>query len=200
LKRAKTDWGQVRNRMQASQAALERALTPTSERIEDVYRRRAVRLALVHQQYQPAATRLPVLICHAAQERCAIDTKNVAEVLPFVRCVPVPGAPQHILGVINLRGELRAVADLGRLLNPGVESGNSGFVLMLRNQGQTTGRGEIGLKVDRIEGVLEVMPQEWIATAHGNFGKGLVSGTLMLVDIEKLLAGLVRLDEELLVT
>jgi len=54
-------------------------------------------------------------------------------VLPFAPCAPVPGAPPQFLGVINLRGELRAVVDLARLLVPSADgNSDSEFVLMLR--------------------------------------------------------------------
>ncbi len=202
MKRAATDWGRVRDRMRVSEAALERALAPGQDRIQEVFRRRAVLLAAVQEQHKPAAARVPVLICQVAQERYAIEAKDVVEVLPLTRCTPVPGASRNIVGVINLRGALRAVVDLGRLLGPlNVESapepGDSGFVLMLRNKGQVAGSGEIGLKVDRIEALLEATPQEWTPAGNGTFGKGLVSGNLMLVDIEKVLEGTVSTKESL---
>jgi purine-binding chemotaxis protein CheW len=196
MKRAKTDWGIVRERMRASEVALARALAPAQERIEEVYRHRAILLATVQEQHRPAAPRLPVLICQVAQERYAIEVRDVAEVLPLARCTPVPGASRNILGVINLRGALRAVVDLGHLLKSSeVEPGDSGFVLMLRNKGHAAGSGEIGLKVDRIEALLEVTPQEWVHAESGTFGKGLVSGNLMLVDVEKVLEGIVSTKE-----
>jgi purine-binding chemotaxis protein CheW len=200
VKLAATNWEEVRNRMRASEAALEQALAPTPERIEDAYRRRAVLLAAVEKQHEPISTRLPVLVCRLAEERYAIEAKDVSEVVAFERCVPVPGAPQHILGVINLRGELRAVADLGCLLNPsGAGTGGSGLVVMLRNKGHVSGSGEIGLKVDRVEALLEVTPQKspsgGPAGGYGGFGKGLVSGALMLIDLEKVLAELIAGEE-----
>ena len=83
-----------------------------------------------------------------------------------------------------MRGELRAVLDLANLLGLS-ENGNrdSGLVLMLRRPGQ-----EIGLKVDSIEELQEIRPEELSVPVQGSFVKGIASGALMLLSVEAVLA------------
>jgi purine-binding chemotaxis protein CheW len=183
MKRAAIDWDNVRERLRASELALAEALAEGPERIEAAYRQRAVRLAQGQTEHEPASTGLPMLIFRLAQELYAIELQEVAEVLPFARCTRVPGGPPNFLGVINLRGDLRPVLDLGRLL-AGSENGNSdsGFVLMLRRSGQ-----EIGLKVDRIEELREIRPDDSGVVPGGRYVKGVASGALMLLSVDAVL-------------
>jgi purine-binding chemotaxis protein CheW len=193
LKKAGIDWGQVRDRLRVSESAVEEAQAASPRRIEDAYRRRAVWLAKGHAERKAVSTGLPVLVFRLAKERYAIELKELAEVLPFAGCAPVPGSPQF-LGAINLRGELRAVVDLGRLLlSSAGENSDAGFVLILRNQnsrpgGHGVGAQEIGVKVDDIQELREIQPEELTLPAQGNYGKGLVCGTLLLLDVDALLA------------
>jgi chemotaxis signal transduction protein len=193
MKPAGIDWERVRSRLRASELALEEARAESPERIEAAYRQRAVRLAKVQGELEPVSTGLPVLVFRLAQERYAIELHEVAEALPFARCTPAPGSPPQFRGVINLRGELRAVVDLSRLLALS-ENGDrdAGFVLMLRRQGR-----EIGLKVDRIEEVREIRPEELSVPAQGNYVKGIASGTLMLLSVEAVLAEVFSKEESL---
>jgi purine-binding chemotaxis protein CheW len=192
LKKGNIDWGQVRDRLRVSESALEEAQAASPRRIEDAYRRRAVWLARGHTERKPVSAGLPVLVFRLAKERYAIELKEVAEVLPFAECAPVPGSPQF-LGVINLRGELRAVVDLGRLLlSSAGENSDAGFVLILRNQNSRPGaRGvgdqEIGVKVDHIQELREIQPEDVSLTAQGQYVKGIASGTLLLLDVDSVL-------------
>jgi purine-binding chemotaxis protein CheW len=183
MKRAAIDWDNVRSRLRASESALAEALAEGPGRIEAAYRERAVRLAQVQAEHEPVSSGLPMLIFRLAQERYAIELQEVAEVLPFAPCTPVPGGPPNFLGVINLRGDLRPVLDLGRLLAGG-ENGNSdsGFVLMLRRPGQ-----EIGLKVDRIEELREIRPDDSGVVPGSRYVKGVASGALMLLSVDAVL-------------
>jgi chemotaxis signal transduction protein len=191
MKRTNIDWEIVRSRLRASEHALEEALAESPERVENAYRQRAVRLA--GKQVDPGreSASLPVLVFRLAlaTERYAIELKDLAEVLPFAHCAAVPGASAEFLGVINLRGELRAVLDLRRLLGLS-ENGlsedadkDSGFVLMLSRPGH-----EIGLKVDHIEDVREIRPEDLALPARGTYLTGFTSGTLTLLRADAVLA------------
>ena len=52
----------------------------------------------------------------AAGQRYAIKALLVDEVTPLTRLSPLPGAPDYMAGVMNLRGEPIPVADLSMLL------------------------------------------------------------------------------------
>jgi purine-binding chemotaxis protein CheW len=184
------NWEQVRSRLRASEEALEEALRAGPHRIQTTYRQRAVRLAKKHASPTAVSPGLPVIIFRLVQERYAIELKDLAEVLPFTRCTPVPGAPPQFVGVINLRGELRGVLDLSQLLAlPESESTKSGFILILRS-----GLG-VGLKVDSIEDLHEIRPEELTRPMQANYLKGLAAGTLPLLDADKLLADVFSKEE-----
>lgn len=63
-----------------------------------------------------AANRVTVACLRAAGEVLAIDASQVREVVRFRPPTPLPGAPQLIDGVLDLRGALVPVVDLGRAL------------------------------------------------------------------------------------
>jgi purine-binding chemotaxis protein CheW len=191
MTKASVNWEQVRSRLRASEEALEEALRAGPQRIQIAYRQRAVRLAKTQASPTAASPGMPVIIFRLAGERYAIELKYLAEVLPFTRCTPVPGAPSQFLGVINLRGELRGVLDLSQLLAlPEGESTKSGFILMLRRSGLG-----VGLKVDSIEDLHEIRPEELTRPMQANYLKGLASGTLPLLDADKLLADVFSKEE-----
>jgi purine-binding chemotaxis protein CheW len=133
----------------------------------------------------------PVLVFRLARERYAIKLEEVSEALPFARCARAPGSPPEFRGVMNLRGELRAVLDLATLLALS-ENGDrdSGFVLMLRRPGR-----EIGLKVDRIEELREIRTEELSVSTAGNYVKAIASGALMLLNVEAVLAAVFSAEE-----
>lgn len=189
MKRTRIDWDLVRSRLQSSEQALEEAMTESPARIDAAYRLRAARLAKRRVEQAPHAATLTVLVFRLGLDRYAIEIKEVAEALRLERCAPVPGSLPLFAGVINLRGDLRAVVDLARLLAPpgGADPGNkgddSGFVLLLRRHGQ-----EIGLKVDRIEDLREIGPEDLSLPSQGKYVTGLAPGTLMLLSVDAVLA------------
>ena len=189
MKRTRIDWDLVRSRLQSSEQALEEAMTESPARIDAAYRLRAARLAKRRVEQAPHAATLTVLVFRLGLDRYAIEIKEVAEALRLERCAPVPGSLPLFAGVINLRGELRAVVDLARLLalpggaDPGNKGDDSGFVLLLRRHGQ-----EIGLKVDRIEDLREIGPEDLSLPSQGKYVTGLAPGTLMLLSVDAVLA------------
>jgi purine-binding chemotaxis protein CheW len=191
MKRAAVDWDRVRSRLRSSERALEEALAESPERIAIAYRQRARRLASVQSEPVPVSAGLPALVFRLARERYAIELAEVSEALPYVRCTRPPGSPPQFRGVMNLRGELRAVLDLAVLLAI-FENGSrdSGFVLMLRRPGR-----EIGLKVDSVEELRELRLEELSVPARGSYVKGIASGALMLLDVEAVLAAVFSKEE-----
>jgi chemotaxis signal transduction protein len=180
MKRSRIDWYVVRSRLRLSERALEEAMSESPERIDAVYRQRAARLAKGRSQHASAGDRLKVLVFRLGLERYAIELGEVAEAIPLQRCAPVPGSLPIFAGVINLRGELRAVVDLTRLLALSASSnGEPGFVLVLRQRGQA-----IGFKVDRIEELREIGREELSSLADNKYVTGVAPGMLMLLSID----------------
>ena len=172
------DWKEVHRRLARSEALLEEALTPVPSRVEEIFERRAARLAGRPVARDSASPALRVMVLRLGDERYGIETTDLAEVAPLAGCIPVPGSMPHILGVIQLRGELCAVASLCKLI--GVEEtgdGASSVVVLLRSAA-----GRIGLRMDGVEELLEVRPEE-LVSADQKYLKGL-TGKVMMLDVE----------------
>jgi purine-binding chemotaxis protein CheW len=186
-------WESVHARLRASESALQEALSASPQRVEAAYRERAIRLANLSAQRGPVSPGTPAVIFWLGEERYAIDLKELAEVMPCADCTPVPGTPAQFLGVMNVHGELRSVLDLSVVLGvPRRDSSGSGFVLMLSHRWQG-----IGLRVDSVEDLREIRLEEMTPANQGKFVKGLISGTLLLLDTEKMLAEVISQEESL---
>lgn len=177
------NWEQVRSRLRANEEALERSLEASPERIQSVYRQRARQLASSRTPSTSISPGRPVMVFRLERERYAIELTYLAEVLPFTGCTPVPGAAPSLLGVINLRGELHGILNLAQVLTiPRRSSTQSGFILVLRHSDR-----RIGLKVDSVEDLNQIRSEEVTTPMQTKYTKGLVSGTLALLEVEKLL-------------
>lgn len=178
-------WDEVHRRLEKSEDSLGEALSASPERVKAVFRRRALHLARQDADGTgSSAPAIPAMVCRAGGERYAIALDQLAEVVPFRGCTPVPGARPELLGVIGLRGEIRPVIDLARILS-GISSSDSGVVLILRSR--------IGLKVEHVEDLRQiqidsVQPDQAGAEAQERYLRRVGSGTLALLDAEAMLS------------
>ena len=86
-----------------------------------------------------------------AGQRYALPILDVQEVLNIAMIEPVPGAPEGVLGVLNLRGSIVTVLDLRHRLGlPPQPDGGSILVATCRNE-------TIGLRIDRVADVLTIV-------------------------------------------
>lgn len=78
-------------------------------------------LPLLHSDWAPeqpkSADALRVCLIELGQERFAIDLRQVREVFEPESVTPVPGMPDALVGVTNLRGTIIPLADLRRALS-----------------------------------------------------------------------------------
>jgi hypothetical protein len=110
-----TDWAEVRARLDRAGAATAEALRLSPERARAVLEERARALARVPPAEYAGAV-LEVVTFDLAGERYALETRHVRAVVRLGEHTPVPGAPDFLVGVLNLRGEVLAVMDLGKVL------------------------------------------------------------------------------------
>ena len=177
-------WEEVRRRMDAVGRAMEAAAHPPPEAIRRVLEDRARRLA------QPAeAGALPetreLLVFTLAGARYAIDPAHAQEVMPLRDLVPVPCTPPQVLGVVNHRGRVLPVLDLGPVLDlPGVGPLQERQVLVVEAAGMV-----FGLVADAVAGVEsrgapEIAPQPPARAAqHPAFIKGVTSDMVAILDL-----------------
>jgi purine-binding chemotaxis protein CheW len=83
-----------------------------------------------------------------------MDILLVQEINPYVDITPVPHAPFHIKGVMNLRGEIVTVIDMRRVLGlPEKEITSQHCNIIIESEGE-----RIGLLIDSIADVIEINP------------------------------------------
>ena len=156
--------------------------------IEEVYRRRARRIAERKHDVESAAA-LPALVFRLGAERYGIELSHLVEILPYRHCTDIPGGPGALLGVINLRGDIRAVADSRRLLGlPEGDGSDKGYIVMVRHES-----GVVGLKVDSVEGVRDVAADELSATdgdAASRFLKAITADGVIVIDTRAALSSI----------
>jgi purine-binding chemotaxis protein CheW len=110
------DWDAVRRRLEQAIRSTGQTDRLPPDRARAVLEERARALARPLQVAAPEAATLRLVTFGLANERYAIEARHVREVVRLTGYTPVPGAPDFLLGVMNLRGEVVAVLDLGKFL------------------------------------------------------------------------------------
>src|SRR5699024_2147237 len=97
------------------------------------------------------------------QQQYGLNVLQIREIICATEITPVPGAPRHVLGIINVRGSIITVVDTRqRLALPLREMRDSDWILVMDVDGQS-----IGLLVDEVSEVIDVDPRR-IESMHTN--------------------------------
>ncbi len=81
----------------------------------DILRKRAESLATEAEEYS-AREMMSVLLFRLGDEWYGTDIEGVREILQEYTITPLPCVPRHILGVVNVRGEIVSVTDPAMLM------------------------------------------------------------------------------------
>jgi purine-binding chemotaxis protein CheW len=109
----------------------------------------------------PNAATEHLLIVEVGGQLFAFAASHLREVIPWRRATRIPGAPQPVRGLINLRGALIVVADVAkRLLGDSQEkqATDEGSIVLVESDGKSLGlavhdvRDVVALEVEPIEG------------------------------------------------
>lgn len=136
------DWQTVRERLDRRSDAS----VAVEERERAVLAERARILARVPAAAPDAGDVLDVVVLALGRERFAIESRFVREIVRLSEITPVPGAPEALAGVTNLRGEILGVFDLAKLF--GLPAGAPGDLARLLVLGRD--RTELGVLADAI--------------------------------------------------
>jgi purine-binding chemotaxis protein CheW len=118
-------------------------------------------------------------------EEYGVEIASVQEIIRATDITPVPGAPSHVRGVINLRGKIIPVVDLRtRFALPLAETTDAQRIIVVELKDK-----RIGMLVDSVSqvikissGVVEAMPEE-ATNVDENFIKGVgkLDGRLIII-------------------
>src|SRR5262249_34976610 len=133
------DWQEIHDRLARAGAGLEEK-SLTRERVQDILQERARKLAQVPDQATPAADVLEVLIFGLGEEYYGIETVYVREVLRFGEFTPLPGGPEHLIGISNVRGQILALFELGSFFEVKLSAGEQARIIVLGEE-----RSEFGI-------------------------------------------------------
>lgn len=125
-------------------------------------------------------------------ETYGINVMQVQEILRYTDIAPVPGAPDYVLGIINLRGSVVTVIDTRlRFGLPPADITDNTRIVIIEAEKQV-----IGILVDSVAEVVYLKKSEMEDAPHvgteesTQFIQGVSSradGLLILVDLNKLL-------------
>ena len=126
------------------------------------------------------------------EETFGINVMQVQEVLRHTEIAPVPGAPDYVLGIINLRGNVVTVIDTrARFGLPSTEISDSTRIVIIESEEQV-----VGILVDSVAEVVYLRSSEIDSAPHvgteesAKFIQGVCNRDgqlLILVDLNKLL-------------
>ena len=91
----------------------------------------------------------------------------VREIVPFRPCTRLPGAPPYVCGLINLRGTVVTVIDLGLRLGGAPADRADGSIVLVEH-----GPRLVGLAVDELRDVQRFEPGEVEPAVGGQGGEG----------------------------
>lgn len=100
------------------------------------------------------------LTFHLGDEQFALPILHVREIIGRLPVTPVPGAPPHVRGVINLRGKIIPVTELRQRLGlRSADASDRGCIVVAEatRGGRTI---EMGLLVDAVSEVLTINADE----------------------------------------
>jgi purine-binding chemotaxis protein CheW len=116
---------------------------------------------------------------------CGMDILKVQEINKMMEMTVVPQAPSYVMGILNLRGQIVTVIDLGRKLGlTSLELSETSRNIIVNSQNE-----HIGLLVSKISDVVEAewhkveKPPANIAGVQGVFFKGVYKTRDRLIGI-----------------
>ena len=182
-------WQQLLARLQRAAVALDESLGRSEARTREKLDARAKLMAYAVERVRSEDLGIEVLVFGVADQRCAIATRFVFEMLPLPAMTQLPGVNPHIAGVCSVRGQILLVVDLVQLFAfPAATTEGEPQLLILGAE-----RPEFGVIVHsrgqavRLPRSAVARSPELPAPALGNCASGVTSDGLLLLDGRELL-------------
>ena len=131
------------------------------EQISKILEERARRLSRIPEEHKIRMLLFPVAVLSVGKTQIGIAVNALREVSAVASITPLPGLPEGMLGLSQVRGEVICVVDLSRWI--GTEERGTGACLAVI-EGP---RGPLGLVVDRCEGFRDLFEDEVVLDLAG---------------------------------
>jgi purine-binding chemotaxis protein CheW len=173
---------------QGSVPARKPEATPEEKRA--ILRARAKSLAQEPESKGEAEKNIEVLAFLLAHETYAIETVFIREGYPLTELTPLPCTPDHIFGIINIRGQILTVIDMKKyfaLPEKGITNLNR--VIVVRQEDM-----ELGILADEIIGIRDIPerglnpPLPTMKGIRAGYVRGVTGEGLILLDMERFLS------------
>jgi purine-binding chemotaxis protein CheW len=168
--------------------ASKKDLSPIEKK--SILRERALKLAKKIDTGQRDGETLEVIEFTLAHEHYAVEMAYIKEVYALKDLTPVPCTPSHILGIINLRGQVISVTDIRGFFDlPKKEISDQFRVLVLKNSNM-----ELGILAESVLGERKVPLEDIQSQLVGSkavsegYIKGVTKERLIIMDMEKFLS------------
>ena len=126
---------------------------------------------------------MQIIIFKLKEKYYALNTDIVEEIIKETPCTNVPNSPDWVQGLINLRGNVITLLDLGFLLKL-EECSCYNNIIICNYQDE-----KIGLLVEEIIGVKEIEPN-----MVNRFNKNLEKGILGIVQMKDFIVNIIHVD------
>lgn len=131
----------------------------------------------------PEASQSPTLLFRVGEALFGCDIRDAQEIVPFRPPTRLPGAPAYVLGIINIRGTIVTVLDLGGRLEPRRGAATEGTILLVRYRDRF-----VGVVVDEVLDVRGLVIDEGRAAESGGaIARGVATiddGAVVVLDLD----------------
>ena len=184
------DWSEIRARVEAAGAAIQRGMEKTAEQKKEILERRAEELAREPEAEEMARSRLEVVEFLLAYETYAIGSAHVREVYPLTHLTPVPCAPPFVLGMTSVRGQILSIVDLKKFFElPEETLTELNKIIIVRDESV-----EFGILADDVLGVRSIPLDELepslptLTGIRAAYLKGVTPERVVVLDVDKILS------------
>lgn len=157
---------------------------------QEILHARALALARPPERHPDAGTMLQLLEFGLAQERYAIESRQVQEVCNFKDLTPLPCTPPFLLGIVNVRGRILPVLDLKKFFGLPEKGLTDLHRIIFVREGDL----ELGLLADIVVGV-QSLPADTLQSSlptltgiRGDYLKGVTAERLIVIDLARILS------------
>lgn len=186
----KSDWKTIAEKISKAKEAVKTDHDKTSDENFEILRKRAEDLAHFEDKSKADIEQISVLEFILGQEKYAIKTENLKEIIESNQITEIPCTPAYIYGVINIRGKIVTVIDLKKYLKldyVGINDRSSIIVAMFEDN-------LVGIVADMVTGIKTIEVSDIQKTTptlkniKDSYVHGITSDTIIILEIDRILS------------